>query len=498
MREFAGDPSHALIERDAWLRRTSIAGAVLFFFALISYNFVDIDIWHQMALIRESLRAGQLLRADPFAYTPTIKPWIDHEWGAGAVAYFSTLWLGGRALLILKFLLAAGTLAVCWRCATEVGSDFRITSFCAPLAIFLAYLGFFATIRAQVYSFFFTVVMVLFWQQDRRSRAWLIAWLVIFALWVNLHGGFVVGIGLTALYCVEQAMRGEEYKHLLLVSVAMMLEIFLTPYGSAYLRYLERALWMARPYAPEWRTAWDLGPAWVICFLLAVGIVIYALVSVGVRKMPGVLPLAAAAVEGALHRKLLPIFAVIWLCYAPFYLQRTSAGRWLLHFTERRRRFLITAWSTLAAVCVVSSVRQKPWELSVPQPIYPVGAVEYLSRQGFHGNVMVPFRVGAYVSWRLYPTVKVSLDGRYEEVFPDDVMRRVFDFYEARPDWRNTLEAYPTDVVLAPRASPVCDRMRESAWTAAYQDQDFVLYTKPGLSLPVEQDGGRSIAGVFP
>ena len=35
-----------------------IAGTAFFFLALISYNFVDIDIWHQMALIRASLRAG--------------------------------------------------------------------------------------------------------------------------------------------------------------------------------------------------------------------------------------------------------------------------------------------------------------------------------------------------------------------------------------------------------------------------------------------------------
>lgn len=498
MDDVSGKPSKTAIKSDPWLRGTSIAGASLFFFSLISYSFVDIDIWHQMALIRESVRVGQLLGADPFAYTPTIKPWIDHEWGAGAIAYFSTLWLGGRSVLILKFLLAAGTFAACWRCATKLGADFRIVSLCAPLAMFLAYLGFFATIRAQVYSFLFTAVMVLLWQEDRRSRAFLVVWLLVFVLWVNLHGGFVVGIGLTALYCVERALRGEQYRAWLIALLAMILEIFVTPYGASYFGYLRRALWMARPYAPEWRPVWDLGPVWVICFLLTLVVVIYAVVSVGVRKIAGILPLAAAACEATLHRKLLPVYAIVWLCYAPSYLQQTPLGRWLLQFTERRRRFLITAWSTLATVCIVTAVREKPWELRLPQPIYPVGAAEYLSQQGFQGNLMVPFRVGAYVSWKLYPKLKVSLDGRYEEVYPDEVMRRVFDFYEAKADWRATLEAYPTDGVLAPRASPVCDRMRETGWTAAYQDQDFVLYTRPGLSLPVRDDRGRWFTGVFP
>jgi hypothetical protein len=50
-------------DRSEWQRVASIAGPALFFLALISYNFVDIDLWHQLALIRESLRAGHLLRA---------------------------------------------------------------------------------------------------------------------------------------------------------------------------------------------------------------------------------------------------------------------------------------------------------------------------------------------------------------------------------------------------------------------------------------------------
>ena len=109
----------------------------------------------------------------------------------------------------------------------------------------------------------------------------------------------------------------------------------------------------------------------------------------------------------------------------------------------------------------------------MPQPIYPVGAVDYLTDQHFQGNAMVPFRLGAYVSWKLYPAVKVSLDGRYEEVYSNEVMRQVFDFYDARANWRATLDAYPTDIVVAPRDSPICAKMRETEWNAVYEDKEF-------------------------
>ncbi len=482
-----------------WLQIASLAGPAFFFLALISYNFVDIDLWHQMALIRESLRAGHLLRADPFAYTPTIGPWIDHEWGAGAVAYFATLWFGGRALLVLKFLLALGTGALCWRCSTKLGADYRLTSVCAPIAIFLAYLGFFAVIRAQVYSFFFLAVLVSFWEFDRRgSRNWLIAWLIIFPLWVNLHGGFVLGIGLTALYCLERALRGESIRGMLIALLGMVLEVFLTPYGNAYFQYLRRALWMSRPFAPEWRPVWDLGPVWGICFVGAVAVVLYVLVAVGIRRTPGILPLAATAFEATLHRKLLPVFAILWLSYTPFYLQDTPAGRWFLQFVQRRHYFAMAAWTALGCVAMISGIRQRPWRLRVPQPIYPVGAVEYLTDQHFQGNAMVPFRLGAYVSWKLYPSVKVSLDGRYEEVYSNEVMRQIFDFYDARANWRLTLDAYPTDIVVAPRDSPICAKMRETAWNPVYEDKEFILYSRPGVRMAPRDNRAKSFAGVLP
>jgi hypothetical protein len=141
-------------ERGLWLRRLSLVGCALFFCALISYNFVDIDIWHQMALIRESLAVGRLLTVDVYAYTPTIRPWVDHEWGAGAIAYWLTAWIGSRSVLVLKFAAALGTLWTCVCCAKRRGVDLRRFTVCAPLAIFLMYLGFFSMVRAQVYSFF--------------------------------------------------------------------------------------------------------------------------------------------------------------------------------------------------------------------------------------------------------------------------------------------------------------------------------------------------------
>jgi hypothetical protein len=385
------------------------------------------------------------------------------------------------------------------QCSRIRGADFRLFGACALLATFLAYLGFYVTVRAQAYSFCLTAILLLFLEFDRKgSRSWIVAWLLIFPIWVNIQGGFVVGIGLLGLHSVEEFLRQKPMRHLLLVLVAMCLEVFLNPYGTAYFAYLRRALTMARPYAPEWSPIWSLGPFGTIAFLIAVVIACYAAVSVGFRRAAGILPLAATAVEGALHRKLLPFFAIAWLCYVPSFLQQTAPGRWFVEFTQRRARFMRVVWLVFACICMVAAVRQKPWRLSVPQPIYPVGAVQYLARQQFKGNVMTPFRLGAYVSWKLFPAVKVSLDSRYEETYPNSVVQRIFGFYEAAPDWRSTLDAFPTDLVLVPRDAPIFQAMPQSGWNKVYFDQQFELYSRPGRTLPQEDRSLSSFSGVFP
>lgn len=482
-----------------WTAALPVAASALFFLALIAYNFVDIDLWHQLALIRDSLAAGHLLRQDPYAYVPTIRPWIDHEWGAGAIAYLGITRLGPRWILILKFGAALVTAAACVLHARLTSTDIRLFAICAPLAFFLMRLGFLSTVRAQVYSFSFTAVLLCLLALDRRGiRTWIVPWLLVFPLWVNLHAGFVVGIAIVIVHVVEQVFRGSAWRHLLLAIIAMLLAILINPYGFGYLHYLHRALFMARPYSPEWRSFLTLGTPLVTAFVVALLVAVYAAWKTGWRNVPGLPILLVTAIEGALHRKLMPLFAIAWLCYLPSFLQRTEIGTWWLRFCARRRNFMSLAWAGFACLCIFAAIRQRPWQLSVPQPIYPVGPVLYLQEQKFSGNLMVPFRLGAFVSWKLYPAVKVSLDSRYEVTYSDAVMKTGFDLYNARPGWQSTLAASSTDAVLLPKDAPLLTAIPSVGWRPVYADREFEIYIRPALTLPLTDWSARSFVGTFP
>lgn len=481
----------------------AFTGLACFFLSLNAYNLVDPDLWHELALIRESLRVGHLLRHDVFSYTSTVDPSIHHEWGAGLIAYALSHWFGGNSLLILKYLIAFLVGALSLRCARSMGASVQVWVVLCPIAILLSRYGFLSVIRAQAYTFLFAAGCFWLFQKDRRgNRSWMIAWLCVFPLWVNVHGGFVVGIGLLALYAIERALGRQPYRHLVLLLVGTSLEIFLNPFGTAYFGYIVRALTMTRPHVYEWRPVWAYGPGWTATFLLALAIAAYAIAKHGVRHSPGALMVLATACEAALHCKLMPLFAIAWISHVPAYLEPTPVSGWVARFHQRRAGFVLALWLVVASVYFADSVRWQFWQIRVPQSEapypYPVGAVGYLGGQGFAGNVMVPFSQGAYVSWKLFPAVKVSVDSRYEVAYSDALVDSTFRFYAAEPGWDETLRRYPTDLVLVPTSSALAKVIPKSGWREVYVDREFELYARPGLTLPFSDRTAEFFTGVFP
>jgi hypothetical protein len=47
--------------------------------------------------------------------------------------------------------------------------------------------------------------------------------------------------------------------------------------------------------------------------------------------------------------------------------------------------------------------------------VYPAGVVDYLRARHVTANMVTPFELGAFVSWNLFPSLKVSMDGQLLE-----------------------------------------------------------------------------------
>lgn len=119
---------------------------------------MDPDVFHQLALIREARAIGHIPLEDRFAYTPTVSPSIHHEWGSGALLFLVAGAAGGSGILLLKYALALGIAVLSWTTARRYGASVAVLFALFPPGILLAATGF-STLRAQVYTLFFTALL---------------------------------------------------------------------------------------------------------------------------------------------------------------------------------------------------------------------------------------------------------------------------------------------------------------------------------------------------
>lgn len=484
--------------------------------------------FHEMALVREALATGTLPRGDVFAYTPTVSPVVHHEWLTGAVLYFVAVvtGLGGAGVRLLQVLLFAGTVLACYRCARLRGAGGAELAIFAPLVALVIGIGL-TPVRAQMFTFLFVACLLLLLEQDRQGRrGWVGLWLAMYVVWLNLHGGVVAGVGLFGLHVAERFVRAawsagvraavRESWHLLAAGAALPVLALLNPYGADYLPYLWHAVLLDRPFIDEWAPLWDprVHPALLGAYATMLAFLLYAVVrGGGPRRLPGLLLVAVAALMALRSQRLLPIYAIVWTAYVPAYLTRTPFAE-PVRRAWRRYAAAVGAGALLAGLSFyVEAVRAQPWKLVVPTTgglgsvYYPAGAVAYLSEVAFVGNLMTHFNVGAYVSWKLYPAVRVGMDSRYEVAYPPEAADENRRLYRAAPGWQAILARHGADAVLVPSWSPLDSLLAGEragaaggAWQEVYRDDGFAIFARTEVAelLPRVDRTGEALPAPFP
>jgi hypothetical protein len=175
---------------------------------------------------------------------------------------------------------------------------------------------------------------------------------------------------------------------------------------------------------------------------------------------------------------------------------------------RRRRNFFSFLWALGTLVLAAKLLALQPLTLRVPgefrsewgrHVIYPVGAVDYLERQGFEGNVLVPFDWGAYLIWKLYPSVRVSIDGRYEVAYPEKVFDEQRRLFGGSGDRAELLAKYAPDLILTNRRLPLSGSLSGiKEWKEVYSDKYWQIYARRESALLREEHPGRAVDGSFP
>ena len=114
---------------------------------------------------------------------------------------------------------------------------------------------------------------------------------------------------------------------------------------------------------------------------------------------------------------------------------------------------------------------------------YPVSAVHFLKQNGIKGNILLPFDWGEYAIWKLYPDCRVSIDGRFRTVYPEEILRDHFAAEVGESKLRELLEKYPPDIILG-RQNLIYQRLISTleGWIYVYSDPTSIVFIKNSSS----------------
>jgi hypothetical protein len=464
-----------------------LGSSLLYFFTT---NEADNDLWGHVLFGRDILAAGAVPHVDTYSYTAAGRAWIDHEWLAQVVMASTYAQAGSAGLLVLKFTLAAGTAALLFAMIRRRTTLPEVWGGLGMLTLAVLARGF--AVRPQIVTY--CGVALLLWLIDRyqhQHRRALWACPAVFLVWANAHGGYTLGLAVLGLFCAAECLRTRALAtQPLLVLIGSAAVTACNPYGLQLPGYIWSELVRPHPIG-EWQPV-AVGDTGQFVFLAMAGLFVVTLPFFRDWRTEGWQPIlallmAAMALRSQRHT---PVFA---LCAAtPLAGQLDEAWRWVTQrssvtLSVAAQRVIALALVSVAAVQLVLTGlrwRRDGFQIVFDPSDYPVAAVQALRHAGVHANLIVPLDWGEYVLWHLAPTVKVSFDGRFATVYPEDMVFKNFGFFSGATGWRRLIDDYPTDAVLLPvgSLSPIT---RQSNWERVYGDDVAEVYARTERSDPM-------------
>jgi hypothetical protein len=461
--------------------RAILAGSValvVFAFA-VAKGMQDPDFFFHAATGRLILETGQVPSTDPFSFTWQGQPWTPHEWLGGVLLHLLDVAIGPTGTTVVYGLVGAATVAlpIVFLDAVRPGA--------VAAAALLSGLTLTPqlTLRPQALSWFLVSALLVVLLRTRDRRVFLL--LPLFLLWANLHGLYVVGLGILAVFTVfslaeRTALSG---RTMLLVTLGCTFATLVTPAGleglTYPLRYLEPNDW-GLANIPEWRSPDFHEPAhW-----LYAGIMVLLLV-MGTGQAPGwlVTVTVLGLLGGLFAMRGIPVAAVVTLPTLAFGIDARTRG-WSLDAPRRAMTLVVCAGLAVTTALVMIP---KPLDDAVTrhrETRFPVAAVDELASMMPDARIFAQYFWGGYVAHRLHESGgTVFVDGR-NDMFDQDILEEYSAAVAADVGWQSTMDTHRVDaILLPPERFPLLEAAQRANWCERFRSDVAVLLMKCDTSL---------------
>lgn len=449
----------------------------------LTRRLADPDLWWHLRTGRLVAEQGSIPRVDPFSFTAAGSPWVAHEWGSELLLHWVTSGFGLRGLMVFQALLLIAFYALVARLLVREAGH-HLGTWALVAAVAFAGAGNWTT-RPNLFSFLlFALTLALVRRADR--TVW---WFVpLAAVWSNLHGMVLLGLGLVSLVAASEGLKsvlrwegadGRGARRLGIVAGLGFVATLLNPHGLGLHTNSFRLMGLGR-YVSEFASPsfHEIEP------ILFLGLTLLAIAGLALsprRPDPTDVALAGAFLTlGLLAVRNITVAAVVMGLLAARHLPgalRAGAGRWAPRAASGVRPGAAAALGLTAlllplVVLALPVVLQFPRSGSLDQvaaPSYPVRTLRSLPGSGVRLHTYYHWGgLALYMGW---PGVHVSMDSR-ADMYGEALLLSHASHTAGDPGWKEWLEgACVTHVLLDERSGMARALAGEPGWTLVASEE---------------------------
>lgn len=462
---------------------------------------MDGDLGRHLTVGRAILESGRIPTQDLFSHTMAGEPLVPHEWLSQVLFALvhrlagldGVVWLTAAVLALAYIVLTAGM--------RDAGVRAPLPLFGGLIAAVVGSLHWLT--RPHIFTLLLFAVFVVLLERYRRcgQARPLVALLPLMALWANLHGAFISGLVLVAVFAVGAALEGRRRAALFLLGllVGLVLCSALNPVGFRLLphsfQYLGRRFLVDITQEYQSPDFHNVG-TWPFAALLLGSLVLGWLVrwrpSAGSGPRPEWTSLLLVVFWSAMalySARNIPLYA---LAVVPILARAVDQGvreGWpaLSASFSRLERVERRAWGwmwTAAAIITGVALEATGTPLDALQAgnrfdpqVFPVQAVDRLGNLP-EGHVFNELFWGGYLLYRDWPHTRVFIDGQ-TDFYGESLSREYWQALQGQEGWAEVLERYDVRWVILPPSRPLALALDRSAqWQRLYADEAAVVWQR--------------------
>ena len=451
-------------------------------------RFDDPDMWWH-------LKSGEIIwtthaipATDIFSYTTHHHAYVPHEWLSQVIIYGAYRVGGYTGLMLWLCFFASAVLiagyALCW-----LYSGNAKVGFLGAMVIWLfATIG--LAIRPQMIGYLFLVFELLLVHLGRtRNPRWFMGLPPLFAVWVNCHGSFFLGLIVLGIYLFSSffdfrmgslvSSRWEPHcqRMLAFALVLSVAALFVNPIGFRQVLYPLNTL-LHQPIGlslvQEWRPL-QLNAARGIAWAVTLGCVFLLVIMRWSELLwHELLLLALGAWLASSHERMLFVFGIL----AGPVISRLLSTEWDSYSSKEdlpwANAVLISA--ALMFIFWIFPTRQSLAGQVLQQS--PVKAVDFIKAHHLPGRMFNEYGYGGYLIWEV-PEQPVFIDGRADVFEWTGIFEEYGQWMSLQGDPHTLLDKYGINFCLLERQSSMANVLPLlHDWKLAYSDNSSVIFTR--------------------